>query len=234
MSHCLYCGNEQTGSMNWRRFLLAEEEPLLCADCLKGFERIEGTRCQICSRSLDGLPDAYVAGDCCRDCAEWEKDPEYKSVLSGNQSIFTYNGQMKEFIAQLKYRGDYVLAHCFADEIRRAIKTEDYDLLTVIPLSKEREWERGFNQAKALVVCAGLEVTDTLKRLHTEKQSKKTRTERIHLPEVFLPADQLAVQGKKILIIDDIYTTGSTIRHAALVLKQAGAASVRSFTLSRG
>lgn len=79
---------------------------------------------------------------------------------------------------------------------------------------------------------AGFETFDALVRIHGEKQSKKSREERIHLKQVFKVNQD--VSGKVILLIDDIYTTGSTLHHAAHALMEAGAKSVSSFTLARG
>ena len=66
-----------------------------------------------------------------------------------------------------------------------------------------------------------------------EKQSKKSRSERIHIPQVFQINPQVEIIGKHILLIDDIYTTGSTLRHAAKLLKESGAERIQSLTLAR-
>ena len=76
-----------------------------------------------------------------------------------------------------------------------------------IPLSPERLQERGFNQAEALIVEAGLQSANLLKRTHSEKQSKKSRSDRIHVPQVF-SLEPTTLEGKRILLVDDIYTTG--------------------------
>ncbi|WP_353737005.1 phosphoribosyltransferase family protein [Bacillus sp. CMF12] len=109
----------------------------------------------------------------------------------------------------------------------------DFDFLVPIPLSSERLYERGFNQSSALIHEAGFTVTELLSRIHSEKQSKKSRQERIHLHQVFQPLN-VDIEDKIILLIDDIYTTGSTLYHAAKVLKAGGAESISSITLARG
>jgi len=102
-------------------------------------------------------------------------------------------------------------------------------------LSQERLYERGFNQAEALILEAGFKSTTLLTRIHTEKQSKKSRTDRIHLPQVFQfdSNRSIPLEGKDVLLVDDIYTTGSTLRHAAKILLEHGAKKVDSFTLAR-
>ncbi|WP_338751643.1 ComF family protein [Bacillus sp. FJAT-52991] len=234
MSRCLLCHQETMLQLNWRQFLCIEEATELCDKCREMFVRIEGERCQKCSRPLDELEDAYKKDGWCQDCLHWEQDPLFQGVLEKNISIFIYNDAMKEWVARFKYRGDYVLARSFAADIRRVIEKLDYDQATVIPLSDERLRERGFNQAKALATEAGIQVTEMMERVHTEKQSKKSRIERINAKQVFRLNEKNDCQDEKILIFDDIYTTGSTLRQAAKLLREAGAKEVCSFTLIRG
>lgn len=150
-----------------------------------------------------------------------------------NDSLFLYDDFLKETIARYKFRGDYILARVFSAFIREKLKTLEFDYLVPIPLSPERLYERGFNQSAALIHEAGFKATELLQRVHSEKQSKKSRQERIHYSQVFKPLNA-NIENKVILLIDDIYTTGSTLYHAAKVLKDRGAASVRSLTLARG
>jgi competence protein ComFC len=136
-------------------------------------------------------------------------------------------------MARYKFRGDYILAKIFADYIKGILQKINPDFFVPIPLSEERLYERGFNQAEALLTVSGFTPSKILTRAHSEKQSKKSRTERIHIPQVFQIDDQRDLIGKKVLLIDDIYTTGSTLRHAAKLLKKAGAKRVQSLTLAR-
>lgn len=234
MKRCLLCGQEQAALLNWRQFFLVQEAEELCGRCLSRFQPIEGERCQKCSRPLESLDAAHVEEGCCCDCLRWEQDPDYRGVLSGNLSLFTYNEAMQAWISRFKYRGDYVLARCFSKEIKRTLQQLEYDVLTVIPLSEERLRERGFNQAKALAEEAGLGVTDILQRMHAEKQAKKSRAERMQRKQVFSLVEKKEWSNQTIVIVDDIYTTGSTVRQAAKLLKGAGAKDIYSFTLSRG
>ncbi|MGY6213044.1 ComF family protein [Cytobacillus firmus] len=141
---------------------------------------------------------------------------------------------MKETIARYKFRGDYILAKAFSPFIIERLQSLRFDFLVPIPLSPERLYERGFNQSSALIQEAVFTSVELLQRSHSEKQSKKSRKERIHLTQVFELFSDSSVKDKDLLLIDDIYTTGSTLYHAAKVLKERGAASVCSFTLARG
>jgi competence protein ComFC len=210
-----------------------EKELLICHTCEGKLERIEGETCRICSRPLHLLDEKFRNGDLCHDCIRWEEDPEWKSFLEKNNSLFLYNDFLKEVIAKFKFRGDYVLAKVFVVFFKKELTKMAADLLVPIPLSEQRMYERGFNQATAILIESGFAPSEILSRIHSEKQSKKSRSERIHLSQVFKVDPNHNLEGQRIVLIDDIYTTGSTLRHAAKLLKGAGAESVQSLTLAR-
>ncbi len=230
MNRCLVCNEAMKDVLTWRTLLKRADAKVICKSCEGGLERITGERCSLCSRELDGI---HRSGDLCYDCSRWESDNEWSGQLSRNISLFHYNEQLKEIIAKFKYRGDYALASIFVPYLREVLKDMEHDLITCIPLSDERLRERGFNQAQALADLLGLCTVELLNRIDTEKQSKKSRLERISLPQVFEVKNQDLLQGRSILVIDDIYTTGTTLRQAAKALKKAGAKAVSSITLSR-
>lgn len=231
--HCLICHELIQPKTGWRAIFSVEKELLICSTCEEKFDIIEGEQCSLCSRPFQLLEDRFRHGDRCHDCKRWEEDGDWKGYLDSNHSIYLYNDFFKEVMVTFKYRGDYVLAKLFADKIIDAHRKIQPDLIVPIPLSNERLYERGFNQAEALLVVAGLCPTMALTRIHSEKQSKKSRSERIHIQQVFQVEPQVGFIGKSILLIDDIYTTGSTLRHAAKLLKEAGAKRVQSLTLAR-
>ncbi|WP_249315512.1 ComF family protein [Bacillus sp. FJAT-49711] len=180
------------------------------------------------------LDSKFISQQTCLDCVRWEQDPRWKGTLDKNISIYVYNHFLKDLIAQFKFRGDYELAKAFSPEISAQLKSLEYDLLVAIPLSDERLKERGFNQSEALARETGFITWDLLIRTHSEKQSKKSREERLLQQQVFDVKQPAMIPGKSILLIDDIYTTGSTLRQASKILKQAGAKQVRSLTIARG
>lgn len=232
-NYCLLCHEKIHPDVGWRALFSVEKEQHICAACEGKLEKIAGETCRLCSRPFQYLDERFRYGDLCHDCVRWEEDPEWQGFLEKNHSIFLYNDFLKEVIARFKYRGDYILSKVFAAYVKEVIKSSGADLFVPIPLSEERLYERGFNQAAALVMEADYTPSPILTRVHAEKQSKKSRTERIHLAQVFQLAPETNIQGKTIILIDDIYTTGSTLRHAAKILKTAGAATIQSFTLAR-
>ncbi|MDR4949461.1 ComF family protein [Neobacillus cucumis] len=230
---CLYCHTFIVPTVSWGSLFSKETEDPLCPTCKGKLEKIAGETCRICSRPFHLLDEQYRDGDLCRDCTRWEEDPEWQGYLEKNHSLYLYNEFLKELIASYKFRGDYVLAKVFVENFKKKIVTNIPDLLVPIPLSDERLYERGFNQAAALLTLAGYSAAEILTRIHSEKQSKKSREERIHLTQVFQLVSNSELTGKRVLLIDDIYTTGSTLRHAAKLLKEAGAESIQALTIAR-
>ncbi len=232
-AQCVICHEIIQSKMGWKAIFSEEKELIICPTCEGEFEIIEGEQCGICSRPFQFLDERFRHGNMCHDCKRWEEDDDWKGYLDSNHSIYLYNDFFREVMATFKYRGDYVLAKIFAEKIKDFLKKIQPDLFVPIPLSNERLYERGFNQAEALLIELGLTPTKPLTRIHSEKQSKKSRSERIHIPQVFQVDRQIEIIGKNILLIDDIYTTGSTLRHAAKLLKESGAKGVQSLTLAR-
>jgi competence protein ComFC len=231
--YCLLCDEEIESAFTWRSLFAQEQPSRVCGSCHGNFVHISGETCRICGRPFALLEAEYRNGSVCLDCRRWEEDERWAGVLDKNIALYTYANFTKEVIARFKFRGDYVIAEVFAADFLKAIQEFQYDYIVPIPLSEERLYERGFNQAEAVIRAAGLVPSRVLTRIHTEKQSKKSRNERIHLEQVFNVDTDLDLRGKTILIVDDIYTTGSTLRHAAKLLKENGAVKVNSLTLAR-
>lgn len=230
---CLLCHEDIEPDVSWGGLFGKEETREVCGECDELLPRITGETCGVCGRPFAYLDAEYVRGSICFDCERWEQDERWTGSLDQNIALYRYTNFTKEVVARFKFRGDYVLASVFAADLRRGLNAFHYDYLVPVPLSGERLYERGFNQAEALIVKAGGVPAHLLSRVHTEKQSKKSRSERIDLEQIFMLAKDVDVRGKTILLVDDIYTTGSTLRHAGRLLKEHGAARVYSLTLAR-
>jgi competence protein ComFC len=236
LSYCLFCHVSYTDTWSWASLFGLAAAPLLCQLCDSKLELIKGEICRICSRSFSLFPEQYRQGDCCYDCIRWEEDEEWKGILQRNRSLYVYNDFLKEVIARIKYRGDAELMKAFFP-IARSSYRNIYrgSLLVPIPLSYERHYERGFNQAELFTRGISRNVVLLLnRRTHEDKQSKKNRKDRMKQKDnPFEVIDHEKVREKRITLVDDVYTTGSTLRYAAKVLLRAGAKSVSSITLGR-
>lgn len=219
---CLICHDEWMPRMSFSMLLTLQQPDVCCLRCRSRFIRLQGNRCERCSR----LSDQAI----CEDCIGWEKR---KSVLKQNVSVYMYNDWMKEVMNRFKFRGDYALVEAFRSDVRRVFDEHfSSDVCLVpIPLSSSRLAERGFNQAEAIASLLSVPMIFALQRIDDEKQSKKTRRERFVGRKFFLAEGSVA--GKRIVIVDDIYTTGATVHEAAKLLYDAGAREICSFTLVR-
>lgn len=231
---CLLCFEELAPSYGWLSFFIKEEEALLCRGCEQKFERLEGELCGCCGRSLERLAAEHQDKGICRDCLRWEEGP-LRGALLRNYSLYVYNDWAKEVLSRYKFRGDAVLAAMFHKELRRMYRQIPSScLIFPVPLSRERQYERGFNQAELLAACLPNVMEPPIVRTHTEKQSKKTRLERLRGRSPFSFSSPDRFDGKDILLIDDVYTTGTTLRQIGQLFRERGALAVYTLTIFRG
>ncbi|GAF14042.1 competence protein F homolog, phosphoribosyltransferase domain [Bacillus sp. JCM 19046] len=232
MNHCLICQKSYWHETTIRS-LFTQSKNNICSACKNKFELAEG--CNRCSKKIRISREEQTT---CTDCMRW-KYLSHGDPLILNRSIYRYNSFMKNVLAQFKYRGDVALGAIFQSEIESIISTtfKGYEV-TIIPLSKRGLENRGFNQVEQLIPSLGWH--SCIERMISnddKKQSKKTRAERINWfqnnPFYIKKQEIPLIKGKNYLIIDDIYTTGVTVRLAAICLLNAGAQSVTSLTLAR-
>jgi competence protein ComFC len=232
---CLACHTTFFEQPNWRKLLQLEPPSKLCRLCESQLVLISGKRCRSCSRSLDALTPAFKKENQCLDCWRWEKRNETARLLERNLSLYEYNAFLKEWFATFKFRGDAVVASFFAETLARLYQREFRGYLPVaLPLSQERLVARGFNQS-SLLMQGWAEDHAILQRIAGEKQSKKNRKQRIRQigHNAFLLKKGANVTDQNILLVDDVYTTGTTLRQAARVLLEHGANKVASITVAR-
>ncbi|AMX82294.1 phosphoribosyltransferase [Geobacillus subterraneus] len=228
--NCLLCHSPYNPIASWRQLLFLEDVDVLCPRCRSSFLFIDGRLCETCGRPLD-----EAASSPCTDCLRWQEDEQWGGVAVKNRSVYVYNDWMKEVVALWKFRGDYAIVNAFRRPFVRAFHRSfgrEWHIVP-IPLSPERLYERGFNQAEALARLLPFPSFPWLARKHSEKQSKKSRRERLETDNPFFLSAHPPINGKRIVLVDDIYTTGITVRHAARVLLEAGAAEVGALTLVR-
>ncbi|WP_163655000.1 ComF family protein [Listeria sp. PSOL-1] len=221
--HCLWCGKPYRIMISWsfKKWLVPHQR--ICERCAKQLEVLNEPTCIRCNK-------ANIDGEC-RDC---QRRKEY--FIQKNTSLYRYNDFAKELMTQYKYRGDYVLAELFAPPMKKFFKQRMKDfIISPIPLAANRLQERGFNQVSAMLTYANVPYQYLLKRDEGDKQSKRTRNERLQMIQVFQlnTTDIHHIKGKNIFLVDDIYTTGVTLNLAAERLILAGAKMVYSFTIFR-
>jgi len=211
--------------------LLDDPKQVVCPVCFEGFERLAQPICASC-----GQP-----------CPESEFCPECKSSdpVCSIRSAFAFGGSLAEAVVKLKFESRCQLAPFFARLIFES-SLPGYDLTKIdlvipVPLHSAKLKERGFNQS-ALIAgqIAGLlrvpfDYLHLARSRPTESQSKmKTRFEREqNVKGAFSTTKKHPLAAKRICLIDDVVTTGSTLRACAETLTKAGAESVIATTLAR-
>ena len=218
---CLLCGQTMKAVLTFSSLLLLKNDAsCLCLDCDSTFERIGEENCPNCMKT-----DLSTK---CQDCQLWCKE----GVEVSHEAIFSYNQAMKDFFNRYKFDGDYILRKVFAMILKENLKKyKDYHFV-LIPLSPDRYAKRGFNQVAGLIEAAGLSHLDVLGKREEKESSSKNRSERLATELPFFIKEDSRIP-KKILLIDDIYTTGSTVNRVKSMLENAGAEEVRTFSLVR-
>jgi ComF family protein len=155
-------------------------------------------------------------------------------------SFGSYEDVLRKLIHQLKYGKVETLAQPLAKLLCRALPVdENFDVVIAMPMHWRKRLERGFNQAELLARPVakryGLKLSSNLRRIrYTRAQAGLSEAERrTNLKGSFLVVRPEQLAEKRILLIDDVFTTGATLRTAAEVLKAAGAGRVSALTLAR-
>ena len=209
----------------WMEDLLFPEATCLCCGCAPQ----EALAAGLCERCLEALEVQRLR-------QEEHGDGECPKELAFVHAAFAYEDPAKRLIWLLKYDRVKSAAQPLIDAMAMLPSGEE-ELIVPVPTTKKRLKERGFNQslllAQGIGKRLGMEVCDALTRIGEQRaQSSLTGQARRNNLAGCMRA-QMRLDGKKILLVDDVYTTGATAREAARALYEAGAASVGVFAAAR-
>ena len=192
----------------------------LCPACLRRVERLTLPLCAVCGHPSDPAGAAHGCG---------------RSTLTSISAAGVYAGPLRDAVHALKYTGRHGVAATLAELLAPALAplVREGDLLVPVPLHPSRQRERGYNQAA--IVASELRYL-----LPLELESGALRRTRATADQVTLSGEQRArnvrgafavagdgVTGRRIWLLDDVYTTGATLRAGAQALRAAGASEVR-------
>jgi len=201
----------------------ASEGDWLCRSCQTEHICVPDPACYRCEKlALDG--------NTCSDCSE-------VGGLTRVTAAAIYRGPMKELIRILKFKRGRSAANVAARLILQQLPPSlDLDVVTAVPISPSRYRERGYNQseliAKIIARRLGVPYRSTLMRSSTAHQIGLSRLDRLAaIKGSFQTIRRL--DGQRILVVDDVLTTGATLSECAAVLSSAGAASVQGATVAR-
>lgn len=216
---------------------------LICGDDLKEKQDIE--ICDACKCKLKYLTETECCERCgspmtgqgkfCLNCQNGDCDFDIA------RSVFLYEGEVKHLISGLKYNNKPYLSRTLSQFLANKYKELGWeaDLIIPVPLSPARKKWRGYNQAELLAEgvsdATGVPInTETLVKIKdTDAQATLNLSERRkNLRESFKVMDKYAVKGKRILLIDDVMTTGSTASACTHELKKAHASRVMVLSIA--
>jgi len=207
----------------------------LCSDCEAKIVRIVAPFCQTCSEPFEGSINSVFT---CANCAH--------RTIYFEAAVAAYRGRgvVREIIHEFKYARQIHLRHLVARWVRAALDDErlrgcHFNIIVPVPLHPARQRERGFNQACLLVELLSAQTSIPSKPLlerirYTTTQTALDRSERMeNLHNAFRLRKNADVRGLRVLLIDDVLTTGSTLSECARVLKRGGAISIHAATAAR-
>ena len=200
----------------------------LCETCIEALPAAEGDRCDRC-----WLP---VRADVCFNCRE---NP---GCLTALRSLYRYERDVRRLVHAFKFGGQ----SCLAPDLGRLLTSGfeqhglDADVIVPVPLTGVRRRTRGYNQslllAKEVSKLTGVPVAQALRRSGhsvTQAGSASAEERRRNVEGVYSLSKGHNVAGSRVLLIDDVATTGATLNACAAVLIEAGAAGVSALTLAR-
>lgn len=206
----------------------------ICSNCLGSVREIGAPLCPQCGLPLpETTPGELLCGECL------VAPPAYDRARYGVK----YKGAVQEAIKNLKYGGALhaaaALSELLIEAFQRHYEPAEFDLILPVPIHRKKLRERGFNQVVVLSqrlsrsVGIPLDRTAFVKSVDTPPQAGLSRKERLsNLRGSFRVARKDAIENKRILLVDDVATTGSTIREAARTLRKAGSARIDALVLA--
>ena len=213
--------------------LKIEKELGFCASCSTKVKLVGPTCCMKC-----GTPIADDRVEFCRNCVNTTR------AFTQNKAIYQYTGDMKEAMYRFKYGNRRCYGKTFAEHALHYygswIKNNGIEAIVPVPMYKKKEKQRGYNQAevfaRALSEVTAIPVANKIVQRNKDTEAMK-QLNALKRKKNLLKAFSLVkndVQFSKVLLVDDIYTTGTTMDEVAKVLKQGGIEQVYGMSICIG
>lgn len=210
----------------------------ICAGCNENLTFIREPKCKKCGKPFDTAEMTSMVREYCDDCIK------HTHMYDCGMAVFQYNEDIREAIYRFKYHNQRTYAGFFgkvmARQYGRDIARLGVQAIIPVPISRKKKIDRGYNQAELIANVLGqalklpVERKIIIRSRHTTPQKELNFTERKkNLKNAFKISESI-VKYKVVLLVDDIYTTGSTIDACAGVLKAAGVKKVYFISLAIG
>ena len=210
----------------------------ICDNCLASFKPLPEKICVVCGRPLEALPTLAGEPVICPACKQG------KYGFDCARSFGMYEGALIRAILLLKFEEMTPLGRWFADRLAEVVQREtdalSADIVVPVPLHRERQRERGHNQAD--LIARPLARLLSLPCRSVLLVRTKPRPDKLHLTlaerwdsvrGAFAARPGSRVDNSRVLLLDDVMTTGATLDACARALRQAGARSVAGLTVAR-
>jgi competence protein ComFC len=210
-------------------------ERIVCRACLERLRPRRGPICPRCGRFLEGEGEPHLCARCL------EQPPPF----TVHRSCGRYDGVLKDLILLFKYRRVSVLSGVLGRFVQDSLGADETlwvgaDYLVPVPLHRKREHRRGFNQSRLLARevgrRSGTKVLDgclVKVRNSPPQTSLAGRGREVNVRGAYEVRKVRKVEGKTLILVDDVFTTGSTLGECSLTLRRAGAGEVRALTLAQ-
>lgn len=200
-----------------------------CSRCARLLSTIGQPACRYCGKPV------LSAVDNCRDCRG------QRLYFDSAGAAWIFEGLARDVIHAYKFSNQKNLAPMLAGYLKPLINSTSQSsrIITWVPLTRRKTWSRGYDQAKLLAINLSNQVNipsiALLRRIKTTRDQNQLdgRLRRINMHGAFEPISTDRIYGADIILIDDVYTTGSTVGECSKILKKSGAGSVHVATLAR-
>ncbi len=211
------------------------QERVICRSCWESIKPSSSFYCLCCGRFFEGLGEPHL----CQNCLD------IRPPFSYHRSCGKYTGKLKDIILLYKYRHFQVLGKDLAHFVYRNLGRREeiwweVEAILPVPLHPKRKKQRGFNQAqiiaKELARLKGIEfVSGRLVKIKNvpPQTSLVVKERKKNVSGAFGILRGEDIKGKVVLLVDDVYTTGSTIRECCSVLRDAGVTEVKALTVAQ-
>ena len=191
-------------------------------------------KCVLCGKLLK-QDETDLCHNCRYDTTEFPSSNLKLPYLAHWSALWYYEGTVRKSILRFKFYGARSYAEAYGRQLAMKLLSDDisFDILTWVPISRLRRWRRGYDQVQLIAEAVGKElsvvpVPTLVKIRHNRPQSRLggAAQRRANVMGVYRLTGNTPIQGKRILLLDDIITTGATAGECARVLLTAGAKEV--------
>jgi ComF family protein len=223
---CIACGHS----------LSADPVPFFCTACWHTIRPLQQPACARCDQPfVSPAATTYTPNHHCQQCQE--RPPDFQRAWT----LFPYLSPLREAICSFKYQGKHTLAPPLARLMISALPSGiDVDIIIPVPLHPARLRAREFNQSLLLAdqlshhLVRPVWATHLVRIAATDPQTTLTRQARLqNLRNAFEVRKPIDLAEKRILLVDDVFTTGTTLNECAKILRKAGSGPVFALTLAR-